>query len=203
MRQQVNLFQDALRPQQVRWSAKQFSRAAIITFAGMFLFEGFGFFQTWMIKNDLAEAEASLKRKTEELKTAEVQYPRPKEDERLVSRVKQLDEELRQKQQILGLLSDDQYGNAHGFAEHLAGLSNQHVEGIWLTKLFIQQGGKQLGLSGGSTKPELVPQFIQRLGGEPSFAGKEFKTFTISRADKPSTWVNFDLSTETSGEKQE
>lgn len=200
MRQQINLFQEVLRPKRVRWSSRQLNRAMLVTVSVMLVLELVGFWQTWSLKQELLTAEQTLKSKTTELKTAELQYPRPQEDQRLVQRVKQLDEELRQKQQILGILSDGQYGNLHGFAEHLVGLSKQHVEGIWLTRIFIDQGGKQLGLSGGSLKPELVPQFLQRLGGEPGFAGKEFKTFSLSRADKSASWLKFDLNTEASGE---
>ena len=203
MRQQINLFQDVLRPRRVQWSAKHLSKIMIAVFGLLFVLEAFGFWQTWTAKQDLANAEQALKAKQAELKTVETKYPRPQEDQRLVLRVKQLDEEMRQKQQILGILNEGEYGNTRGFADHLTGLSKQHVEGIWLTRFSIKQGGKQLGLSGSSVKPELVPQFLQRLGSEPSFAGKEFKSFLLSRAEKTSAWVNFDLNTDISGESQQ
>ena len=202
MRQQVNLFQDALRPRRVLWSAKHLITALAAVLVLMIMMEGFGFWQTWSIKQALINSELALKGKQAELKIVETKYPRPQEDQRLVQRVSKLDDEVRQKQQILGILNEGEYGNTRGFADHLHGLSKQHVEGIWLTHLSINQGGKQLGLSGGSLKPELVPKFLQRLGSEPSFAGKEFKSFLLSRAKKTAAWVNFDLNTELKAERQ-
>lgn len=202
MKQQINLFQNVLRPRHVTWSAKHLSVAMMITFSSLFALELFGFWQSWMLKQDLVTAETLLEERQIELKTVEAKYPRPQEDQRLVQRVIQLEEEVRNKQQILGLLTEDEHGNTRGFAEHLTGLSKQHVNGIWLTRLTIDKGGKQLDISGGSLKPELVPEFLQRLGSEASFAGKEFKTFVMSRAESKDNWINFDLSTESNSESK-
>lgn len=203
MRQQVNLFQDALRPVKVIWSAKQLVLITSLFVMMMTGIEAIRMFQIWNIKQDIARSEQNLLNKQQEIKIVEAKYPRPQEDNRLVLRVRQLDEEVRQKQQILGILSEGEYGNTHGFADHLQGLSKQHIDGIWLTRFTIDQGGKNLSISGGSLEPELVPKFLQRLGSEASFSGKEFKSFVLSRADIKNSWVNFDLNTELKREIQE
>jgi len=203
MRQQVNLFQDVLRPVKVMWSAKQLVLIVSLFALMMMGLEAFGMFQIWNIKQDIVNSEQVLINKQQEIKFVEAKHPGPQEDKRLVLRVSQLDKEVRQKQQILGILSEGEYGNTHGFADHLQGLSKQHIDGIWLTRFTIDQGGKHLSLSGGSLEPELVPKFLQKLGSEASFSGKEFKSFVLSRVDIKNSWVNFDLNTELKSEIQE
>lgn len=196
MRQQINLFQESLRPRQLRWSAKQLTSLMAIAVLLLVVFELVGVWQTWQVKQSIAESEQIVSAKQKEVKQVEASYPKPQEDQRLVNRLEQLKDEIQQKQLILGLLEKKEYGNSRGFADHLSGLSRQHVEGIWLTHFSIEQGGKQLGLSGSSLKPELVPRFIRNLSNEPSFAGKEFKTLLLSRTEEKNTWVDFDLNTE-------
>jgi len=70
---------------------------------------------------------------------------------------------------------------------------------IWVSGS-IAQGGARLGLRGGSLKADLVPQYLQRLGKEPSFAGTEFKTFLLTREKAEAKWVAFELNTEATDE---
>ncbi|MFO7603476.1 MAG: PilN domain-containing protein, partial [Gammaproteobacteria bacterium] len=154
-----------------------------------------GAWQGRQTQQAIAALEAALNEQQMEIQQAESRYPAPQEDPRLRQRVSQLQEDLRQKQQILGVLSDGNDGNTRGFADHLGGLANQHLQGLWLSRLTIAQGGQQLGLVGGAQRPELVPQFLQRLGNEPGFAGKEFKTFRLSRVDQASEWIQFEINT--------
>jgi len=200
MRQQVNLYQEALRPKRILWSSKQFAKGVVLVISIMLILDAFGYWQNWSQKRLLVSAEQALKAKQAELKVTETKYPRPQEDQRLRERVAHLGDELLQKQRIVSILSEGAYGNTHGFADYLTSLSRQHVDGIWLTRIALNKGGRQLSLSGGALKPELVPQLLQRLGGEPSFAGKEFKTFLLSRANKSASWINFNLDTEAGSE---
>jgi hypothetical protein len=52
-----------------------------------------------------------------------------------------------------------------------------------LTGFNITGAGEKVTLQGRSNTPELVPQYIQRLSKEKSLAGKEFRTFQMTRPD--------------------
>ena len=102
------------------------------------------------------------------------------------------EKELNSKTQVINVLAGQEVGNTSGFANHLAGLSRQHVKGLWITNLSILSGGEQLNIQGGSLAPEYVPRYIQRLGNEDSFKGLEFKTFVLER-DKTNNQVEFNV----------
>ena len=196
MRQEINLFDESLRPKRLAWSAKHLLQAAAVLLLCLFVREGIGVVRVWQLNRNVEIAKEQLELARVKLAETEKKYPRPQEDERLVQRIKQLEQERVQKQNILSALNEDKYENTRGFAEHLSGLSRQHLKGVWLTQIKIKAGGEEMGISGASLKPELVPKYLQGLSKEPSFIGKEFRTFQLSRTEPKNNWVDFNLSTQ-------
>ena len=178
MKQQINLYQEILRPKNIRWSSNQLVKIITVTIFLMFLIDAFGYWQTWQSNQELLQIKKLVKKKQAELKKVEVEYPLPIEDQRLRERVSKLGDELRLKKNIVGLLKKNEYGMITGFSDYLTGLAKQHVTGTWLTHISITQGGKQMSLAGSSLKPELVPKLLRKLGKEPGFAGKEFNVIS-------------------------
>ncbi len=82
---------------------------------------------------------------------------------------------------------------ATGFAEHLQGLGRQHINGMWFTEIQLQQGGKQLALTGQTRKPEIVPRYIQNLGREPVFEGHQFRVFRMHVPETEKQLLEFEL----------
>jgi hypothetical protein len=56
-------------------------------------------------------------------------------------------------------------------------LSRQVVPGLWLTN--FKMTGNAISLSGGVIAPELVPNYIQKLGRETAMQGKNFSNLEI------------------------
>jgi len=100
--------------------------------------------------------------------------------------------ELKNKQNVMDVLSGQGFGNTKGFAGHLTGLSRQHIEGLWLTNFNIHQGGEKLNIQGSTYAPEHVPKYLMKLGNEASFRGVEFKTFLMQR-DHDTDRIDFDI----------
>lgn len=111
---------------------------------------------------------------------------------KIAAQLAELDKELHNKQQVFQLLSGKHFGNVDGFATQFSGLARQRIEGLWLTELYIHEGGGKLNIRGTTMQPELLPRYLQRLSKEPIFNGVEFKTFVMQR-DKDHSQVNFDL----------
>ena len=80
-----------------------------------------------------------------------------------------------------------------GFADHLAGLARQTINGMWFTEIQLHEGGQQLALLGKTNKPEFVPQYLQKLVRESVFSGHEFRVFRLSMPEDSSRLLEFEL----------
>lgn len=72
-----------------------------------------------------------------------------------------------------------------GFAGYLRGLARQTVDGVWLTGFSTTQGGGEMVIRGRMSMPDRLPRYLQRLGAEPPFRGREFATLSVDRPDRP------------------
>lgn len=78
-----------------------------------------------------------------------------------------------------------------GFAEALDALAEQHpTQGLWLTGILLEDGGRELRLEGRSQDQQQLPAYLQALGRAPAFAGREFAHFSAQReAQQPFAFV--------------
>ena len=86
--------------------------------------------------------------------------------------------------------------NREGFSEHLLGLARQRVDAVWLKRIQIMSGGRSMMLGGSALSPEAVPQFIEELGPEPAYVGREFQTLLMQVPETGPPVIDFVLSTE-------
>lgn len=101
-------------------------------------------------------------------------------DPALVDELKRRQREADDKSRVLDLLSGESVGNTDGFSEHLAALGRRHPQGLWLDRIRIGDGGRQLLLRGLTTDAGLVPRFLSDLQLEPALAGTSFSSFALS-----------------------
>jgi hypothetical protein len=73
----------------------------------------------------------------------------------------------------------------HGFAERLAALARQQLDGLWLTGVIFTANAGDLVLSGGATSAALVPAYLGRLANEPALAGTRLQSIEIREPQKP------------------
>ena len=95
------------------------------------------------------------------------------------SRRETLERDLREKQAMLTLLQGEQLGETGGFSPHLRALSQQDIDGIWLTGIHLRAAVNHTRLAGLTLKAELVPVYIQLLTQEEAFEAEGFQEFRI------------------------
>ena len=100
------------------------------------------------------------------------------------------------KQQLIKIMGQRSFGNTEGFTKQLTGLAQQRIEGLWLTSLTIRSGGVFMDLQGNSLRPELLPQYIQRLSNETIFKGSKFDTLVMEQHEKKTAWLSFTLNSQ-------
>ena len=87
------------------------------------------------------------------------------------------------------------------FRGHLSAFARQSFSGIWLTGLRVAAAGQDVVLEGRAVRPELVPNYLQRLNQEDVMQGHAFAELEIRRpeaADKAqgqARFVEFRLAT--------
>lgn len=190
--QQINLFQASLRTPRQWLSVSQLAMAVSVLIGVLIALSSA---QWWWLNRSNSQLQAA---KQAQLKLAQrvdqlsKQIALSSNDSELKKSLSDKQSELQDKQYVLQALTGKHFGNTSGFAEQFIGLARQHVNGVWLTGLYIHAGGEKLNLQGSAYEAELVPRLLQRLAQEPSFQGIEFKTMLMQRAEK-STQIDFDL----------
>lgn len=191
--QQVNLYQDELKTQKLNYSALMLVQLSLILIIVFSAAAGFRYFQLQQLQSDLIVSQQKQKIAMAELQKIQNELSLRKKDTVLAKKIIVKTKELANKQKVLSILSRDEFGNTKGFIEHISGLARQRVEGLWLTKIRIADGGTDISLHGTTTKSALLPKYLQKLSAEKIFNGTEFQSLLMERQKKKKQWLSFSL----------
>lgn len=191
--QQVNLYQDELKTQKLNYSALMLLQLSIILVVVFSAAAGFRSFQLQPQQTNLVAKQKKQKLVMGNLQKLQAEFSKIKKDTILSRQLTEKTKELANKQKVLGILSQDEFGNTKGFIEHVSGLARQRIEGLWLTQIRIADGGTNVALRGTTSKPALLPKYLQRLSAEKAFVGTEFLSLLMTRQEKNNQWLNFSL----------
>jgi Tfp pilus assembly protein PilN len=181
--QQVNLYQPIFRKQRQIFSAITMLQVAAVVAVALL---GFYFLGLWRVAELEAEvarlerAEMGLMTRLASIDPSLTANRRAEVDREL----KTLNATLNDQQQLVDVLKDHPLGTTEGFSGFLAALGRQHTPQLWLTDFAINGGTRALELGGRSTRAELVPEYLQRLGSEPALAGQRFNRLEIELDDE-------------------
>ncbi|MBB5322270.1 PilN domain-containing protein [Marinobacter oulmenensis] len=203
MKQQVNLYTAELRPRQQRLTAGA-ALALVAVFLLMILgIAGYGEWQSRQLAERVVNMEqrnAGLQASVQQL-SEQVDARQP--DPELQAALKRVADTLSRRQRLLDRVETLANDNHSGFSGRLAALARQVPEDLWLTSISLESAPHSLSLRGRTYAAKRVPDYLQRLGEEPVFAGETFRDFRLRRPgdEEPSAeWVGFHLSTTPAGE---
>lgn len=191
--QQVNLYQEELKKQQLNYSASMLAQLCVVLLIVFSLVAGFRYFQVEQLQKTLTENQQKQKIAMADLQKLQTELSKRKKDSSLEKQIIEKTNELANKQKVIGILSQDEFGNTKGFVEHISGLARQRIDGLWLTHLRIAGGGTDVALHGSTSKASLLPKYLQRLSVEKAFSGTEFQSLLMARQEKKNQWMNFSL----------
>jgi hypothetical protein len=182
MTQNINLFDPAFRKQR-----QVMSFATLVKCLGLAVLVLFGYqfyvqHQIGGLNGDLRGVQGLLNEERARAEQLTGKAAARKPDAQLESEIAKLEVELRQAQEAMAALKGGAFGNRQGFADYLRAFSRQSVDGLWLTAFTISGGG-ELEIRGRVLRPDLVPNYIQRLNREKVFAGRSFARFEMSRPE--------------------
>ncbi len=193
MRQHINLLTDDLierkPPLDARWVAGISAFALVVLACGVFWMQ----YAVRAAQQEAVQAEDRRVEALAEVERLNRQYPPPQQDPQLLLQRDELRRAIAQKQLVVTLLDGGGMGNEAGFSEHLLALARQRVKGLWLTRIELRGGGEQVVLGGKTLESESVPGYLQRLGSETVFLGKEFEFLRIARESEKAQSHNFEV----------
>jgi len=122
-------------------------------------------------------------------------HPPRSPDAQLARRITRLTEERQACLALLDHLTHRRAGNAQGFSRHLEGLAREDLAEIWLRRIHLSDGGRNLELEGSTTRAGKVPLYLQRLARQQGLAGREFDHLQLSRSEDRPGAIDFLLQT--------
>ena len=179
MYQQINLYQPIFRKQRQIFSATTLAQLLGIVAAALLLLYGYGLVQVRGLEGEVVQLEGREKALTTQLARidpAQNQHRRTEVEEEL----KKLNATLVAQQRLIDVLRERPLGSQTGFSGYLAALGRERTPELWLTQFAINGSTGALELAGRSTRPELVPEYLQRLGREPALTGQRFDALEIA-----------------------
>ncbi len=195
MKYRLNLYAERFRPKRIllnRWvlasSVGLFTLLSIVGGAGLS-----------RVNYSLTEQHRLLSVQQMQLQTRMLELSKRvqarSENELLHEAIAEQTRDIASKRQMLNHLIDSPLLTEIRFSQFMQGLSNSHVQGLWLTR--VRADGNNLILDGSSLSEELVPQWIHRLSSQADFRGKTFSALELTRPqDSPMPHLDFHLSTQ-------
>lgn len=172
MSQQINLYNPLLLKQRKIFSARTMAQALGLIALGLVAVYGYARYQ---VANLQVESDQAVKRhEAVQARLARISQqfgPRQKSAE-LEAAIKRAEAELLALAEVQSALKQGGLVSASGFSPYLKALARQVVEGVWLTE--FSASGSEMAISGRTTKPGLVADYIQRLSREPVMQGRKF-----------------------------
>ncbi|PSQ90965.1 MAG: hypothetical protein BRD57_05575 [Proteobacteria bacterium SW_6_67_9] len=188
--QHVNLYQGRFRPQRDATDALHLAFALLAIVLLCLAVSGYQAWQARQAQQRLAEAltaQEAAQQRLDELRGA---LERAREaDSGASQQIERVRREYEAKQRLLRFLAEGPLADEAGFSGHLSGLAEHIVDGVWLRRIQLEQGGRRIRLDGHAQKPEQIPAFMAALGRAAPFKGRTFRTLRVERDDEATAFV--------------
>jgi len=191
--QHVNLYQEQFRRRRDPLDAHHLLLWLVVVAAGLALVSGG---MAWRLQEDQARFDrlegrkAAASDRLDELRTRLADARAAAGPDAAVARLRA---ELAAKRRLLDYLRSGPLARRGGFSPYLRGLARRKIDGLWLKRIELDDGGSRLRLDGHAANPDRIPQLIDRLGQEDAYAGQVFRTLDIERPKDASGRVDFVL----------
>ena len=179
MSQQINLFNPLFRKQRPAFSVPQLFLAMALVLAALLPYYGYLVVHGDSLKRQSAALAKQLETGTAELGRLNREVAQRGKNRALEQEIAQAEAQIRGRREAMALLESGELGDTAGYSGYLRAYARQIPDGVWLTGFSIAGAGKQMTLDGGALRPELVPQYLQRLNREPVMRGRTFAALEL------------------------
>lgn len=180
MYQQINLYQPIFRKQRQIFSAATMAQALGTVTAALLAIYAYGWVKIGALEAEVAQLESRETALMTQLTRMDPTLGASRRAE-VEADLTALNATLEGQQRLIDELRKQPLGDAAGFSAYLAALGRQRTPELWLTALAINGGTGAIELEGRSLRPELVPEYMQRLGREAALSAQVFDRFELER----------------------
>lgn len=179
MYQQINLYQPIFRKQRQIFSAATLVQLTGIVTCALLAIYAFGLVQVRGLESEVVQLEGRERALTTQLARIDPAQSHNRRAE-VEEELKRLNAALLAQQRLIDVLRDKPLGSQKGFSDYMEALGRERTPELWLTQFAVNGSTGALELAGRSTRPELVPEYLQRLGRETALSGQRFDALEIA-----------------------
>jgi hypothetical protein len=214
MSRQINLIDGGLRPLKMRLTAPVMLAAMGLVYLIALLFSFSQIRSIGILRDELATISAEHGKAKVELASARALAKGRVADPGARTEISKLESKATRLNELLVVLSGGVRERANGatdsdgrggFSGQVAALARRRVEGVWLTRIVMDNPDRRLQLAGRMLRPELLPRYVDALRADPTLQGQEFDGAKMARIIAPSPmlanlqFVEFTLGTPEAG----
>lgn len=183
MSQQINLYEDRLRPRLELATGRNLGVAALVVLAGM---AGWSFWEGTEADRRAQAATESLQEMVaaqEKVKALSQTVAQRKVAPELAAELDHAKAMIAARDEVIKALDSGALGRTTGFASYMLGFARQAQSDLWLTGFCIAGGGDEIEIHGRMLNPSRLPDYVQRLNAVPIFQGRRFAALEIRRVN--------------------
>jgi hypothetical protein len=180
MSQQINLLNPSLIKQKDFFNATNIAITLGLLSALMFGYYGYAQKQLSLLTIRRNQISEDLKATQMQLKQVALLHAPREVNKTLLEQIAQLEQKEAMQQQILQTVNQNSATPEKGYAALMRAFAKQSLDNLWLTSFNIDSSNDKLNISGRTIQAELVPEYISRLGNEPSLKGKSFSALNMT-----------------------
>lgn len=188
MSAQINLVQSGNANKREILSLTQMVALVFVLYAGLITMGTWAWWQTTSQQKQAAGIADEAKKIKEQI--AEANQKAARANPQLIAEIEQVQALVRKRDDMARLLEAKATSSGDGFSEHLRALAYQIPEGLWLTGISIVAEGRDVEIRGSLIDTAALPEYIQRLGTERTFRGRNFSTLSLTRVAPPARPLN-------------
>lgn len=201
VKQKINLYLPRFQPAQLSLEIKKLLQVLAITIGVIVFTTSVLVILKYNVEQQIVEVEQEKEELAEALKLALSQIPNAIADANLIIRIAREKSVLKKKKQVRDYLYQDRIGKGENFTDLVDQLAKQTVEGIWLSKFEVLNKGEDIQLFGYAKTPKQVSKYIEMLGTQESYQGRNFQQIEIKKTNR--SWNEFYISTLTKSDALE
>lgn len=181
MSQQINLYEDRLRPRLELAIGRNLGIAALVLLVAM---TGWSLWEGAAANRKSEAAAASLSEvlaAQERMKALTQAVAQRKVSPELAAEVENAKSMIAARKEVIEVLDSGALGRSTGFSAFMTGFARQAQSDLWLTGFRIMAGGDEIEIRGRMLDASRLPDYVQRLNSVPVFQGRRFAALEMTR----------------------
>ncbi|MFT3849246.1 MAG: PilN domain-containing protein [Propionivibrio sp.] len=187
MSQQINLYEERLRPRLELATGRNLGISALVFLAIMV---GWSLWAGAEADRRSAAAEALLRELSaaqEKMKALTQSLAQRTVSAELAAEVESAKAKIAAREEVIKALDAGALGRTAGFSSFMRGFAQQAQSDLWLTGFRIAAGGDEIEIRGRMLDPVRLPDYVQRLNAIPVFQGRRFAALEMQRVSLDET----------------